>query len=98
MRSLVGSTVERLWNRSREKSKTMRGAPPSCVECPGLKSGLCGTLSGEELTRLSRAAWCRQFYPGQIIHAEGEKPGYFCAIISGVVKELKSLPNPRFSK
>ena len=71
----------------------MRGAPPSCIECPALKRGLCGTLSCEELTQLSRASWCRRFYPGQIIYAEGEKLGYFCAIISGVVKQLKSLPN-----
>lgn len=61
--------------------------------CPALKRGLCATLSGEELTRLSHASWGRRFYPGQIIYAEGEKLGYFCAIISGVVKQLKSLPN-----
>jgi hypothetical protein len=36
--------------------KTMRRAQPNCIECSALKSGLCGMLSGEELSRLSWAA------------------------------------------
>jgi CRP/FNR family transcriptional regulator len=71
----------------------MRRVRPNCNECPVLKKGLCGALSSEEKARLSSAAWCRRYYPGQVIHAEGEKPACFCAIISGVVKLLKSLPN-----
>ena len=26
-------------------------------------------------------------------HAEGEKPAYFCAVVTGVVKLMKCLPN-----
>jgi CRP/FNR family transcriptional regulator len=50
-------------------------------------------LCDEEASRLSSAAWHRRFYAGQIIHAEGEKPASFCAVMTGVVKLMKSLPN-----
>lgn len=73
--------------------KTMHRTRPNCIECSALKSGLCGMLSGEELTQLSRAAWCRQYDPGQVIHPDGVNPACFSAIVCGVVKILKSLPN-----
>jgi CRP/FNR family transcriptional regulator len=50
-------------------------------------------LRDEEASRLSNVAWHRRFYAGQIIHAEGEKPASFCAVMTGVVKLMKSLPN-----
>ena len=34
----------------------------------------------------------RRFRAGDVIHVEGEVPASFCAIVSGVVKLLKSLP------
>ncbi len=71
----------------------MHRARQNCIECPALKSGLCGVLSDEELTRLSSATWCRHYEAGQIIHADGVKPACFSEIICGVVKILKSLPN-----
>ena len=71
----------------------MRKAQTNCAECPVLYQGLCGALGEEEASRLSSVAWRRQFSAGQIIHAEGEKPAYFCAIVTGVVKLVKSLPN-----
>ncbi len=71
----------------------MRKSRSICVECPSLVSGLCGALQDEELTRLNSVTWHRRFAAGQVIHAEGEVPPSFCAIISGVVKLMKSLPN-----
>jgi len=58
-----------------------------------LEKGLCGALRADELSRLGAASWHRRFRPGQVIHAEGEIPPSFCAVISGVVKLMKSLPN-----
>ena len=50
-------------------------------------------LCDEEASRLSSVAWHRRFSAGQIIHAEGEKPASFCAVMTGVVKLMKSRPN-----
>jgi CRP/FNR family transcriptional regulator len=64
-----------------------------CSDCPSLAKGLCGALQGDELSRLNSATWQRRYQPGQVIHAEGEVPPSFCAIMSGTVKLLKSLPS-----
>lgn len=71
----------------------MRKARSICAECTSLEKGLCSALCADELSRLSSVAWHRRFQAGKVIHAEGEVPPSFCAIISGVVKLMKSLPN-----
>jgi CRP/FNR family transcriptional regulator, anaerobic regulatory protein len=71
----------------------MRKTQSICAECPALDEGLCGALRDDELTRLGAVTWHRRFSAGHVIHAEGEVPPAFCAILSGVVKLMKSLPN-----
>jgi CRP/FNR family transcriptional regulator len=71
----------------------MRKHRTICAECPALENGLCGALRDDELSRLGAVTWHRRFSAGHVIHAEGEVPPSFCAIISGVVKLMKSLPN-----
>jgi len=71
----------------------MRRFRSICAECPALAKGLCGVLREEELSRLNSTAWHRRFQSGHVIHAEGEVAPSFCAIVSGVVKIMKSLPN-----
>lgn len=71
----------------------MRKPRTICLECPALAKGLCGALREEELARLNATAWHRRFPAGQVVHAEGEVPPSFCAVVSGVVKLMKSLPN-----
>ncbi len=71
----------------------MRKPRSICAECPALEKGLCGALRDDELARLSAVTWHRTFPAGHVIHAEGEVPPSFCAILSGVVKLMKSLPN-----
>jgi CRP/FNR family transcriptional regulator, anaerobic regulatory protein len=71
----------------------MRKSRSICAECPALEKGLCGALEEDELARLGQVTWHRRFQAGKIIHAEGEVPPSFCAVISGVVKLMKSLPN-----
>jgi CRP/FNR family transcriptional regulator, anaerobic regulatory protein len=55
--------------------------------------GLCSALADADLGRLGSTSWHRRFRAGEAIHVEGEVPPSFCAIVSGVVKLLKSLPN-----
>jgi CRP/FNR family transcriptional regulator, anaerobic regulatory protein len=74
-------------------TEPMRKPRSICLECPALVEGLCGALCEDELTRLSAGAWHRRFQAGQVVHAEGEIPPSFCAVLSGVVKLMKSLPN-----
>jgi CRP/FNR family transcriptional regulator len=50
-------------------------------------------LQDDELSRLRGATWQRKFPAGHVIHAEGEIASSFCAVLSGVVKLTKSLPN-----
>jgi CRP/FNR family transcriptional regulator, anaerobic regulatory protein len=71
----------------------MRRPRAICAECPALAKGLCGVLPDDELAKLSGATWHRRFQSGHVIHAEGEIPPSFCAVVSGVVKLMKSLPN-----
>jgi len=71
----------------------MRRPRPSCAGCPALERGLCGALDDAELQKLSNTAWHRKFRSGQVIHPEGEVPSSFCAVVSGVVKFMKTLPN-----
>ncbi len=71
----------------------MRKSRSICAECPALEQGLCGALQDDELARLGAVTWHRKFAAGHIIHAEGEVPPSFCAVLSGVVKLMKSLPN-----
>jgi CRP/FNR family transcriptional regulator len=55
-------------------------------------TGLCSALAEAELSRLGSMSWHRRFRAGEVIHVEGEVPPSFCAIVSGVVKLMKSLP------
>ena len=50
-------------------------------------------LAEQDLCRLASVSWHRRFRAGEAIHVEGEMPPSFCAIVSGVVKLLKSLPD-----
>jgi CRP/FNR family transcriptional regulator len=78
---------------ARETARSMRKPRSICAECPALENGLCGALREDELARLGAVTWHRKFPAGHVIHAEGEVPPSFCAILSGVVKLMKSLPN-----
>ena len=71
----------------------MRKPRSTCAECPSRMKGLCGALAEGDLCRLGSVSWHRRFRPGDVIHVEGEVPPSFCAIVKGVVKLMKSLPN-----
>jgi CRP/FNR family transcriptional regulator len=71
----------------------MRKTRSICAGCASREKGLCGALGDAELCRLGSVSRHRRFGAGEAIHVEGEVPPSFCAIVSGVVKLLKSLPN-----
>ncbi len=71
----------------------MRKSRSICAECPALEKGLCQALREDELSWLGSVTWHRRFPAGHVIHAEGEVPPSFGAVLTGVVKLMKSLPN-----
>ncbi len=71
----------------------MRKPRSICAGCASRTKGLCSALGEGDLCRLGSASWHRRFRAGEAIHVEGEVPPSFCAIVSGVVKLMKSLPN-----
>ncbi len=71
----------------------MRRPRSICAGCPSRTKGLCSALAETDLGRLGSVSWHRRFRAGEAIQLEGEVPPSFCAIVSGVVKLLKSLPN-----
>jgi len=73
----------------------MRKPRSSCPGCPSREKGLCGALADDDLCRLGSVSRQRRLRAGEAIHIEGEVPPSFCAIVSGVVKLMKSLPNGR---
>ena len=75
-----------------EALPNMRKPRSICAGCPSLQKGLCGP-SRHRPFPLGSVSWHRRFRAGDAIHVEGEVPPSFCAIVSGVVKLLKSLPN-----
>lgn len=72
-----------------------RQAPEGCRSCVIRQSGICSALTGEEVTRLSRIAHHRQYKAGQTILSCDDKPDFFAAVSSGVVKVSKLLLDGR---
>lgn len=71
------------------------GAPERCRGCVIRRSGICSTLTGEEVTRLSRIAHHRKFEPGQVILRSDERPAFWAGVVTGVVKLTKLLVDGR---
>ncbi|GAB4228135.1 MAG: Crp/Fnr family transcriptional regulator FnrL [Methyloligellaceae bacterium] len=62
-----------------------------CASCIVRETGICNALLCAELSRFRCIASRRVFAPGQQIHAADERPEFFGAIMSGVVKMTKIL-------
>ena len=62
-----------------------------CGSCVVRQTGICNALLGDELMRFKTIASRRKFAPGQHIHLADEKPEFFGAVVSGVVKLTKIL-------
>ncbi len=62
----------------------------SCETCAVRHRTVCGALSNEELTSLSRIGRMRKFKAGDIILADEEPTTFFANVISGVIKLEKT--------
>lgn len=62
-----------------------------CASCVVRRKGICNALNCDELKQFRTIAGRRTFAPGQHIHLADEKPEFFSAVVSGVVKLTKVL-------
>ncbi len=62
-----------------------------CEPCVVRRRGICNALIRDELKQFRTIAGRRTFAPGQHIHLADEKPEFFAAVVSGVVKLTKVL-------
>lgn len=69
--------------------------PERCHGCVIRQSGICRGLTGEEVARLSRIAHHRKYDPGHVILRSDDKPAFWGAVSSGVVKLTKLLVDGR---
>lgn len=67
------------------------GALGRCMPCVVRRMGICNALTCNELKQFRTIAGRRTFAPGQHIHLADEKPEFFSAVVSGVVKLTKVL-------
>jgi CRP/FNR family transcriptional regulator, anaerobic regulatory protein len=68
---------------------------PSCAFCAVRRGALCGTLTPEQLPRLNRVAFRRQYSAGQFIAGAGQQQDWFATVLSGVVKLTKTMADGR---
>lgn len=71
------------------------GIPDRCRGCPIRRDGFCRVLSARDVSKLSRIAHHRTFKAGQTIVRHEEKPVYWAAVSSGVLKMTKLLADGR---
>ena len=62
-----------------------------CVSCVVRRIGMCNALDPDEMMRFKTIASRRTIAPGQHIHLADEKPEFFGAVVSGVIKQTKIL-------
>jgi len=69
--------------------------PKICEACEARHRGICGALTPDELTKLSRAARQHTVQAGHELMAESEPSGSYANVMSGVVKLSKMLIDGR---
>jgi CRP/FNR family transcriptional regulator len=67
----------------------------SCAVCAVRDSAICCTLPKEQLSRLNRNSYQRQYAAGQFIAGAGQRQDWFATVVSGVVKLTKTMPDGR---
>lgn len=69
--------------------------PDRCRSCAIRREGFCRVLSANDVSTLSRIAHHRTLKPGQTVLRFDEKPTYWSAVSSGVLKLTKLLADGR---
>ncbi len=71
------------------------GTPVLCLSCEARHRGICGALTPEQLTALSKTSWKHKAAEGQELVADAERIESYSNILSGVVKLTKTLADGR---
>lgn len=69
--------------------------PDRCQDCAIRRDGFCRVLSARDVATLSRISHHRTLKPGQTVMRCDEKPMYWAAVSSGVLKLTKLLADGR---
>lgn len=69
--------------------------PVLCASCEARHRGVCGALTPEQLTALSRSTTRRRVTSGSELYGEDRRSGSYANIISGVVKLTKMMADGR---
>lgn len=69
--------------------------PALCVSCEARHHGLCGALEPEQLTELARSTRVVRAGAGTELVRDGDEPGAYANVMSGVVKLTKTLEDGR---
>ena len=69
--------------------------PALCVSCEARHRGICGALTPEQLTALSKQTSRRAYQPGSELVSNGEPQESYSNVIAGVVKLTKLLADGR---
>jgi hypothetical protein len=67
----------------------------SCLDCVVRSSALCHVLSAAQLANLNRLSYRKRYPPGRVIAGVNPAEDSFVAILSGVIKLGRSLPDVR---
>lgn len=71
------------------------GTPVVCLSCEARHRGVCGALTPEQLTMLSKTSYKHKLGEGHELVGEAEKVESYSNILSGVVKLTKTLADGR---
>jgi CRP/FNR family transcriptional regulator, anaerobic regulatory protein len=69
--------------------------PVLCRSCEARHGGLCGALTPEQLTSLSKQTTKRLLEPGTTLLSDAVETQYYSNVLAGVVKLTKMLPDGR---
>ena len=69
--------------------------PDRCRACPIRRDGFCRGLGAQDVATLSRVAHHKKFRAGQTVMRYDERPMYWAAVSSGVLKSTKLLTDGR---
>ena len=67
----------------------------SCAVCAVRASAICCTLPRDQLSRLNRVSYQRQYAAGQFIAGADQRQDWFATVLSGVVKLTKTMSDGR---
>ena len=69
--------------------------PVVCRSCEARHGGVCGAMTPQQLTELSKYTNRKVIHPGTEVHGQGENIVAYANILRGVVKLTKMMPDGR---